>query len=243
MKKILSIITYLLILSTLFAGCGTPDSNNHVHQWSEEVCGERQYCLICNISNSFIVEHNWSASICEQKQKCLRCNVENDILIPHTTDDGFCDRCGQYYISKEKAIANENVRHQQALKSLEEEYNTSLDNLNSKANEYKAHTIHTESYISSRLTEIANKLSTLRTELATAKLDTSLSGKNKVQKLQAEITDLETEQTNLITEKNYWSKYKGIQESIKSLILSYNNKIKQENKVHAENTDKINEKT
>ncbi|MDE7191620.1 MAG: hypothetical protein K2O35_04070 [Clostridia bacterium] len=189
MKKILSVIIFLVILSTLFVGCGTQDSNNHIHQWSEEVCGERQHCLICNLSNSFIAEHNWSTPKCGQKQKCLRCSVENDVLLSHTTDDGVCDRCGEYYISKEKAIVIENTRYQQVIQSLEDEYNTSLENLNLKAKEYKVHIIHTESYINSRLTEIANKLSTLRTELAIAKWDTSLSGKNKVQKLEVEITD------------------------------------------------------
>ena len=241
MKKLLYVIIFLLILSTLLVGCDTPSSNNHTHQWSEEVCGGRQHCLICNISNGFIVEHNWSAPICGQKQKCLRCNVEKDMPISHTTDDGVCDRCGQYYISQEKAIVKENARHQQTLQSLEDEYNLSYEKLNSKANEYKMHTTHTESYINSRLTVIANKLSILQTELMIAKWDTSISGKNKVQKLESEITDLETERTNLLVEENYWNKYKGVQESIKSLKASYNDKIKQENEMYEENINKINE--
>lgn len=224
MKKFLVTLLLLIVCIILLVGCNIPSNNDeippanyHTHQWSNEVCGE--------------------------KQKCQLCYVEKEIIVSHTTDNGICERCGQYYISKDNAIANENARHQQTLQNIEEEYNTSYEKFNLKANEYKSHIIHSETYITSRLSEIANRLSILRTELALLQSDTSLSGKNQAQKIQLEINNLEKEQTNLIIEKNYWSKYKSIQESTNSLKSTYKNKLEQENKLHEENIDKINAQT
>ena len=102
--------------------CGATSSSVIEHVWSQPVCGQKQTCLTCGATSSSVIEHVWSQPVCGQKQTCMRCGTQTAEVVPHTTDDGVCTRCGESIINKQKLIDEENERYEQAMTDLYNEY-------------------------------------------------------------------------------------------------------------------------
>ena len=144
-------------------GCKTNSNINNdnaeikqhiTHEWSVERCGEYQYCVICKINNTVLIQHNYSKEKCNEKQYCLRCDYTKDEVIKHTTEDGLCERCGEYYISKENKIKKENLRHENKIKELNESYNTEYSYNYNRAKAIGSYIIHSRSYVVNRIDQI-----------------------------------------------------------------------------------------
>ncbi len=171
---------------------------------------------------------------------CVYCNLQNTEKISHTTERGTCERCGEYYISKENQIIDENLRHEKALNDLYSDYSSQFDYLESRANYYYNNIDYQKSYVNSQCTYYSSQVSNLKTKLAIAKLDTSSAGKAKVREIEAQLSEAQSEYNYFIAQQQSWAQYDSYCNQLESLNSQYDSNKNKENKLHLDNLEKIN---
>jgi len=209
------------------------------HKWSEPVCEQKQICLICGKTQKDKVEHEWSEPICEQKQVCKKCNEQSENIVSHTTDRGNCERCGEYYISKDNQIADENARHEKVLADLYEHYSALYDSHYNNYETYSALVSYSESYIYSRMATLRSSISDLQFKVTMASLDQSYQGQLKYNNLKRQLDEAEAEYNILVQEQSYYNQINSSYESMIAVQNQYNIEKENENKLHEENLAKI----
>ena len=243
MKKLLGI--FILVFCCVFIiACDNSENNTpneeHQHRWSEPICEQKQICLICGKAQATKIEHEWSDPVCEQKQVCSKCNEESQNVVSHTTERGTCGRCGEYYISKENQIADENTRHENKVIEIYNAYSTAYDNYDRQANTYYAYLTHSESYVSSQISSLNSQAANLQTKISIAQLDTSASGRARVRELQNQLSSVQNQLNGYLTEQSYWRQYNTCIENLNYLNSKYDQDIAAENQLHEQNLAKIN---
>jgi len=219
--------------------CGEEKGEVTEHKWSEPVCEQKQICLICGKAQADKIEHEWSEPVCEQKQICSRCGEESDEAIQHTTEKGNCERCGEYYISKDNQIADENARHEKALTDLYDHYSALYDSHYNNYETYSALVSYPESYIYSRMTTLVSTISDLQYKATMASLDKSYQGQLKYNGLKRQLEEAQAEYNTLLQEQSYYNQINSSYESMIAVQNQYDIAKENENKLHEENIAKI----
>lgn len=84
MKKKLSVISLLLILLSLLAGCACE------HEWDSANCVNPQSCKLCGETEGEPLGHSWKDATCTEAKTCSVCGISEGDVLAHVWQDATC---------------------------------------------------------------------------------------------------------------------------------------------------------
>ena len=94
MKRILCILTFVLILTLLLAGCACR------HEWIDASCDQAQNCRLCGERRGSALGHDWAEATCTTAKTCKVCgkvegtNLTHNWVGPTCAAPKTCTLCG-----------------------------------------------------------------------------------------------------------------------------------------------------
>ena len=253
MKKLYYSLFLLLSFScVILSSC---DSSKHgeatckhdyeISEYVEATCKSDGYkieiCTLCEKEKKtkYYTSHNYTYNNCLDYEKCSYCKAKNDVFVYHSTNNGTCEKCGEYFVSKDIQLTKENNRHTLALQKLKSSYDMDLQEIELEITLSKSACTYSKSECSSKISSLDSQIRKKESELNNLNGSTSPTASADRINLQLQIQKLQTERSRYQEVLKKWNSIESLENRKHTLSNKYHSDVKKENSLHASNLAKI----